>query len=289
MIPSGTALVAGVTGWPVSHSRSPRLHGFWLERHGIDGIYAPFPIAPVQFDTAVRGLAGAGLAGLNVTVPHKEAAFRLCDTHDAVARTLSAVNTMIFKPDGSIDGRNTDVFGFAENLMAAGHSNLTGTAVVLGAGGAARAVILALHQRGITRIRLANRTRDRALAVAADLADIPETSIDVIDWSERSVALAGASILVNTTSLGMQGQPALDLALDDLPATALVTDIVYTPLTTPLLHAARRKGHPVVDGLGMLLHQGRPGFHAWFGVEPSVDADLRQAVAGDLLEQDGAS
>lgn len=292
-IPSGTALVAGVTGWPVSHSRSPRLHGYWLKRYDVDGLYAPFPIAPAQFESAVRGLAAAGLAGLNVTVPHKEAAFRLSDTHDAVARTLSAVNTLVFKPDGSIDGRNTDVFGFAENLKAAGHGGLHGTAVVLGAGGAARAVVLALHQLGIGTIRVTNRTRDRAAVLAADLsrdpAGVPGNGMEVVDWAERSAALADASILVNATSLGMQDQPALEIALDALPAAATVTDIVYTPLITPLLQAARQRGNPVVDGLGMLLHQGRPGFRAWFGVDPAVDGDVRQAVAGDLLDHDAAA
>ena len=290
MAPSGKAVVAGVAGWPVSHSRSPRLHGHWLERYGIDGLYAPFPIAPARFEAAISGLAAAGLAGLNVTVPHKEAAFRLCESHDAVAEILSAANTLVFNADGSIEGRNTDVFGFAENLKAAGQGDLHGSAVVLGAGGAARAVVLALQQLGIAHVRLANRTRDRATAVADDLGNTAPgatvRSIEVVDWSDRSAALAGASVLVNATSLGMQDQPALDIVLDDLPNDALITDIVYTPLTTPLLHAARQKGNEVVDGLGMLLHQGRPGFRAWFGVDPAVDADLRRAVAGDLMDQD---
>jgi len=279
-LPSGKAVVAGVTGWPVGHSRSPRLHGYWLRQHGIDGIYAPFPIRPDDLARAVRGLAAAGLAGLNVTLPHKEAAFALCDSTDDVAQALGAANTLIFAPDGQVHGRNTDVFGFVENLRGASELSTAAPAVVLGAGGAARAVILGLQQLGCASIRLANRTRARADEVAAAL----DGDITVVDWSDRHDALGGAGLVVNTTSLGMAGQPPLDLALDDLPGGALVTDIVYTPLETPLLAAGRARGNPVVDGLGMLLHQGRPGFEAWFGVDPVVDDALRQAVAGDLLE-----
>ncbi len=278
-LPSGKAIVAGVAGWPVGHSRSPRLHGHWLRRYGIDGLYAPFPVAPENFEPAVRGLAGAGLAGLNVTVPHKEAACALCDRLDETARRLGAANTLIFGPEGDIEGRNTDAFGFAENLKAGAGAVTGGTAVVLGAGGAARAVVLALQSLRSGPIRLVNRTASRAEAVADALGPAIETA----PWAERAGALAGAALLVNATSLGMTGQPALDLPLDDLPAEATVNDIVYAPLETPLLAAARRRGCRTVDGLGMLLHQARPGFHAWFGVDPAVDEDLRRAVAGDLL------
>ncbi len=277
-LPSGKAVVAGVAGWPVAHSRSPRLHGHWLKRHGIDGLYAPFAIAPDDFERAVRGLAAAGLAGLNVTLPHKEAAFALSGRADETARRLGAVNTLVFGPDGAIEGRNTDAFGFAENLNDSGVTG-SGTAVVLGAGGAARAVVLALQSLGYGPIRVSNRTAARADSLAATLGP----GVDTVAWAGRAAALAGAALLVNATSLGMAGQPALDLPLDDLPAGAAVTDIVYTPLETPLLAAARSRGCRTVDGLGMLLHQGRPGFHAWFGVDPAVDADLRRAVAGDLL------
>ncbi len=278
-LPSGKAIVAGVAGWPVGHSRSPRLHGHWLRRYGVDGLYAPFPVAPEKFELAVRGLAGAGLAGLNVTVPHKEAACGLCDRLDETARRLGAANTLIFGPEGAIEGRNTDAFGFAENLKAGAGAVTGGTAVVLGAGGAARAVVLALQSLGYGPIRLVNRTASRAEAVADALGP----AIETVPWAERAGALDGAALLVNATSLGMTGQPALDLPLDDLPAEATVNDIVYAPLETPLLAAARRRGCRTVDGLGMLLHQGRPGFHAWFGVDPAVDEDLRRAVAGDLL------
>ncbi len=277
--PSGRAIVAGVAGWPVGHSRSPRLHGHWLRRYGIDGLYAPFPIAPEDFEAAVRGLAAAGLAGLNVTVPHKAAACALSDRLDDTAQRLGAANTLIFGPGGDIEGRNTDTFGFAENLRESGIADGGGIAVVLGAGGAARAVVLALQSLGYGPIRLTNRTAARAEALAASLGP----GIELVPWAGRPDALADAALLVNATSLGMAGQPALDLALDDLPPGAAVTDIVYAPLETPLLAAARRCGCRAVDGLGMLLHQGRPGFHAWFGVDPAVDDDLRRAVAGDLL------
>lgn len=277
--PTGKAIVAGVAGWPVGHSRSPRLHGHWLKRYGIDGLYAPFTIAPGDFERAVRGLAAAGLAGLNVTLPHKEGAHALSDRLDETAGRLGAANTLIFGPDGEIEGRNTDAFGFAENLAAGGAADGGGTAVVLGAGGAARAVVLALQSLGYEPIRLTNRTAARAEALAEALGP----GIETAPWAERAAALAGAALLVNATSLGMAGQPALDLPLDDLPAGAAVNDIVYAPLETPLLASARRLGCRTVDGLGMLLHQGRPGFHAWFGVDPAVDADLRRAVAGDLL------
>lgn len=280
-LPSGAAVVAGVAGWPVGHSRSPRLHGHWLRRYGIDGLYAPFPVPPEAFATAVRGLAAAGLAGLNVTVPHKAAACALCDRLDETAKRLGAANTLIFGPDGDIEGRNTDAYGFAEALKAGapGTGPGGGSAVVLGAGGAARAVVLALRTLGYGPVRIANRTAAHAEAAAAALGP----GVETVPWRERAAALAGAALLVNATSLGMAGQPALDLPLDDLPPEATVSDIVYAPLETPLLAAARRRGCRTVDGLGMLLHQGRPGFRAWFGVDPAVDDDLRRAVAGDLL------
>ena len=279
-LPSGKAVVAGVAGWPVGHSRSPRLHGHWLRRHGIDGLYAPFPVPPEAFATAVRGLAAAGLAGLNVTVPHKAAACALCDRLDGTAKRLGAANTLIFGPDGDIEGRNTDAYGFAEALKAGAPGAAGGgPAIVLGAGGAARAVVLALRTLGYGPVRIANRTAAHAEAAAAALGP----GVETVPWRERAAALAGAALLVNATSLGMAGQPALDLPLDDLPPEATVSDIVYAPLETPLLAAARRHGCRTVDGLGMLLHQGRPGFRAWFGVDPAVDDDLRRAVAGDLL------
>ena len=273
---SGKARLAGIIGWPVEHSRSPRLHGFWLERHGIDGAYVPLPIRPEAFALAVRGLAAAGFAGANVTAPHKLAAFEICDTVEASARRAGAVNTLVFE-DGRITGRNTDGLGFVANLRAYGVDPAAGPALVLGAGGAARAVIAALQDTGVT-VTVANRTRARADALACDLPGLV-----VADWSARSAAIADHALLVNTTSLGMLGHPALEVDLGSAPAGMAVADIVYVPLETPLLAAARARGLRPVEGLGMLLHQAVAGFAAWFGVTPVVDEELRRFVAGDLL------
>ncbi len=281
MILDGQSRLAGVFGWPVAHSRSPRLHGYWLERYGINGAYLPLAARPEDFTDAVRILPRLGFAGANVTLPHKEAAHVLADEIDATAKRIGAVNTLVFEADGLVRGSNTDAYGFIHNLTegGAGHDWAGGPAVVLGAGGAARAVLVALDDAGVSEIRLTNRTRARAEELAATLAP----GATVVDWDERAAALDGASLLVNTTSLGMAGQAPLDLALDTLPDAALVTDLVYAPLETPLLAAARARGNPAVDGLGMLLHQARPGFHAWFGVDPEVDDGLRRFVAADLI------
>jgi len=275
MILSGQARLAGVMGWPVGHSLSPRLHGYWLERHEIDGAYLPLPVRPEAFPDAVRSLAALGFRGANLTIPHKQAALALCDTLDGAARRIGSVNTLIFA-DGQILGRNSDAFGFIENLRqgAPAWRADAAPAVVLGAGGAARAVIVALLDAGVNEIRLCNRTLARAEALAHDL----NGPVVCVPWADRAGALSGAGLLVNATSLGMTGQETLDLALDDLPAAALVTDIVYTPLETDLLRRARARGQGVVDGLGMLLHQARPGFEAWFGVTPEVTPDLRAFV-----------
>ncbi len=269
---------AGVTGWPVEHSRSPRLHGFWLREYGIAGSYERYAVSPTDFPTFIRDLAQQGFAGVNVTIPHKEAAMRLVDRVADSAARCGAVNTIVVGADGRLTGSNTDGFGFLENLRAgfSGFDAAKGPAVVLGAGGAARAIVAALLDAGAPEVRLLNRTRDRA-TVLAGLVGGP---VRVLDWDRRGAALEDAALLVNTTSLGMQGQPALDISLAALPATALVNDIVYAPLVTDLLHAARQRGNPVVDGIGMLLHQARPGFAAWFGVEPMVTPALRAAVLG---------
>jgi shikimate dehydrogenase len=274
---TGKALVAGVLGWPVGHSRSPRLHGFWLDRHGIDGAYVPLPARPEDFATAVRGLAAAGLAGANVTIPHKLAAFAVCDAVDESARRAGAVNTFVFV-DGRIQGSNTDGAGFVANLRAHGVDPAR-PALILGAGGGARAIAAALQLAG-GRVTLANRTRDRAEALAAFLPGVA-----VLDWSAREAALADQGLLVNTTSLGMTGQPPLPLDLDRAAPNLAVADIVYVPLETALLAAARARGLVAVDGLGMLLHQAVPGFAAWFGVTPVVDEALRRFVAADLMTE----
>ncbi len=270
---SGNAALAGVMGWPVGHSRSPRLHGYWLEQYAIDGAYVPLAVAPDRFDEALKGLQAAGFRGVNVTVPHKEAAFRACDTIDPDAERIGAVNTIIFSDNGLVQGSNTDAFGFIENIRQV-IAWPGGVAVVLGAGGAARAVCVALIDAGATEIRLINRTRSRAERLSMEFGEV----IRVEDWENRSDAQSSASLLVNTTSLGMTGQPPLDLDLDALPISAIVNDIVYTPLETPLLKLARKRGNIPVDGLGMLLHQARPGFEAWFGTAPQVTEALRDFV-----------
>jgi len=276
---TGAARLAGIMGWPVAHSRSPALHGFWLAEHGIDGAYVPLAVKPEHVEQALRALPALGFRGCNLTIPHKQAALKVMDRVDPFALRVGAMNTVIVAPDGSLEGSNTDVFGFCENLreQAPVWQASAGPAVVLGAGGSARAVIAGLSAMGVTDIRLVNRTVVRAEALARDLA-VPETRITVYPWSARDDVLDGAGILVNTTSLGMDKEPPLDIDLTALPLSAVVVDIVYVPLETALLAAARQRGHQTVDGLGMLLHQGRPGFAAWFGAAPMVSRELRQAM-----------
>ncbi|MDF3074406.1 MAG: Shikimate 5-dehydrogenase [Alphaproteobacteria bacterium] len=273
--------LAGVMGYPITHSRSPRLHGHWLKRHGIAGAYLPLMVPPGELARALGGLRGLGFSGCNLTLPLKEKALALVDRADPLARRIGAVNTVVVSAQGELVGSNTDAFGFIENLKAgAPHWRAdAGPAVVLGAGGAARAVLAALVDAGAREIRLVNRNRERAQTLKEALGG----PIIVGDWRERSDALANAALLVNTTSLGMAGHEALEIKLDALPRTAIVSDLVYVPLMTSLLKAASARGNAVVDGLGMLLHQARPGFEAWFGVAPTVDDDLRRHVAADLI------
>jgi shikimate dehydrogenase len=277
MILSGEGKIAGVMGWPVDHSLSPRLHGYWLCQYGINGAYIPLPVHPYAFATAIRSLADLGFRGVNVTVPHKQAALAACDEVDASARRIGAVNTVVFT-DGRLLGSNSDAYGFLENIYqdapdwAAG----SGPAVVLGAGGAARAVVAALVDAGVPQVRVCNRSAARAEALCREIGG-PSAAVP---WGRRAAVLGDAVLLVNATSLGLRGQAPLDLDLAHLPQTALVNDLVYTPLETPLLAAARARGNRVVDGLGMLLHQARPGFAAWFGVSPEVTPDLRAFVLG---------
>lgn len=272
---TGTTKLAGVLGWPVSHSRSPVLHGHWLARYGIDGAYLPLAVQPEMLEQALRALPVMNFEGANVTVPHKEQALQICDEVDDAARRIGAVNTIKVREDGSLFGWNTDCEGFRRNLEAGSDWKAErGPAVVLGAGGASRAVLAALVDAGCPEVRLINRTVEKAEAAAEAIGG----PIQVSGFESADNSLEGASLLVNTTSLGMVGQPPLDLGLDALPASAVVTDIVYAPLETPLLKLAKTRGNPVVDGLGMLLHQATPGFAAWFGQEPVVDQDLRDAV-----------
>ena len=279
---TGSTRLAGIMGWPVAHSRSPLLHSFWLEETGIDGAYLPLPVRPEHIERALRALPILGFRGCNLTIPHKQAALSVVDRVDPLARRIGAVNTIIVARDGTLEARNTDAYGFRENLREAApdwHPGF-GPAVILGAGGSARAVVTALTDTGVSEIRIVNRTISRAEAVARDLSTAA-TRITVHSWGEVSRVQRDAGLLVNTTSLGMTGEPPLVLELL-LSPSAPVVDIVYTPLETGLLAAARRRRHPVVDGLGMLLHQGRPGFEAWFGAPVHVTLELRAAVVSTL-------
>ncbi|MCJ2006484.1 shikimate dehydrogenase [Methylobacterium sp. E-041] len=272
---------AFVVGHPIAHSRSPLIHGHWLAEHGIAGSYARIAVAPADFAEFFRRLPESGFAGGNVTIPHKEAAFALSDSLTPRARAIGAVNTLVVGADGRIAGDNTDAPGFAAHLdrnLGEGWPERAGTALVLGAGGAARAIVVGLAERGLARIVVANRTRERAEAVAALAPGIATA----IAWDAIPEAMPEAGLLVNTTALGMAGQPPLGLDLGPLPARAAVADIVYVPLETPLLAAARARGLAAVDGLGMLLHQAVPGFEAWFGVRPAVTEALRAVVVADL-------
>ena len=274
---SGKARLAGLMGWPVSHSRSPRLHNWWIERYGVDGVYVPLAVRPEHLAEALRALPKLGFAGCNLTIPHKEAAVAAMDEVDRQALRIGAVNTIVVRSDGGLWGGNSDAFGFAESLRtdAPGWRADQGEAVVLGAGGAARAVVVALQDLG-ARVVVLNRTRGRADALAA------EFGCDAADWDDRANALADAGLVVNTTSQGMVGEPPLDLPLDRLPQRAVVCDVVYAPLRTPLLEQAAARGNATVDGLNMLLHQARPGFERWFGVRPEVTAELRAHVLASL-------
>ena len=272
----GKTKVAGVMGWPVGHSLSPRLHGFWLEQHGVDGVLVPLPVRPEHLAEALRALPKLGFVGASVTVPHKETALELVDEAEPLARRVGAMNTIVVREGGRIVGRNTDVPGFLNALRdgAPEWRADAGAAVVLGAGGAARAIAAALSMAGTAEIRVVNRTAARAAALAKALGP----PVRAVRWEKRAEALADAALLVNATTLGMTGGPALELDLTPLPAQAVVMDIVYTPLETSLLARARARGLVAVDGLGMLLHQARPAFAAWFGVEPEVTAELRAHV-----------
>lgn len=264
--------LAGVMGHPVLHSRSPRLHDYWLRQHGLAGAYVPLDIRPERLGGALRALPALGFSGVNLTIPHKVAALGLVDATDESARAVGAVNCVVVRPDGSLLGANYDGFGFLESVResAPGWRADAGPIVVLGAGGAARAVLVALKGAGAGEIRLVNRTAGRA----GDLAGEIGPPAAAVAWAERGDALAGAAMLVNATSLGMTGQPPLDLPLATLPREALVVDIVYAPRRTALLAAAGARGNPLVFGLGMLLHQARPAFRDWFGIMPAVTPDL---------------
>jgi shikimate dehydrogenase len=275
-IPHPRIPLAGVIGAPIAHSRSPALHGYWLKRYGIKGFYIPMDVAQADLREVLRTLPKAGFVGLNVTIPHKESVLSIADVVTDRAALIGAANTLLFRKDGRIQADNTDGAGFIANLRQnAPHWNpAAGPAVVLGAGGAARAVIAALIEVGVPEIRLANRTRARADALRSDFG----AKVAVQDWVQAAHMMAGAATVVNTTALGMTGKPDFGVSLDALGAGMLVTDLVYTPLKTQFLIEAEDRGCTIVDGLGMLLHQAAPGFERWFGQRPDVDDATRAAL-----------
>ena len=267
-------------GWPVMHSRSPALHNYFFKQYRLAGTYVPLAIQPDALEPALRALAPLGFAGCNLTIPHKERALAIVDEVDALARAIGAISCVVVRPDGSLWGTNNDVHGFARNILQQqpGWRADAGPAVVIGAGGGARAIVYSLVDRGAREIRLTNRTRERAETLAREFG----SAVRVIGWDDRHRALEGAAMLVNTTSQGMVGQPPLDLDLAQLPASALVADIVYIPLETPLLAAARRRGNKTIDGLGMLLHQACLAWKYWFNIDPDVTADLRATIEATI-------
>ena len=273
-------LLAGLMGYPVMHSRSPKLHNYWLAEHGLRGVYVPLAVQPEGLVAALRALPALGFAGCNITLPHKEAAMAVMDTLDPMAKRIGAMNCVIVGEDGSLHGCNNDGYGYIESIRERYPEWRAdaGPVVVLGAGGGARAVVAGLADQGAKEIRLINRTRARAERIAADYG----APVKVVDWADRAAALGDAAMLVNTTSQGMAGQPQLDLAIDALPVSALVSDIIYIPKETPLLAAARARGNRTVNGLGMLLNQARPAFQAWFGILPTVTPELRAMIEADI-------
>jgi shikimate dehydrogenase len=279
MIVSGRAKVAAVVGWPVVHSRSPLIHGHWLETYAIDGAYVPLAVRPEHFTAAFRALPKLGLTGANITAPHKEAALRDADAVDPIARRIGAANTAIVEGD-RIRVTNTDASGFLASLTegAPAWRPSDGSALVIGAGGAARAVVAALIDAGAPAVLVANRTDARAAGLVRDFG----RPARALAWNERTGAVGQARLLVNASSAGLRGGAGLDLVLDRIEPETIVVDLVYDPLATPLLQGARTRGCTTVDGLGMLLHQARASFKAWFGVEPAITDLLRQRVIADI-------
>lgn len=270
---------ACVIGWPISHSRSPIIHGYWLKQHGIEGIYTRQPVEPAALPAFLGSLAQQGYAGCNVTIPHKEQAYHLVTRADDTTERLGAVNTVYLR-DGRLLGTNTDGEGFINSLR---HSQpelvlKNARAVVLGAGGASLAIVNALLEQGVSHVALANRTLEKAELLRKRFGQ----AVTPVAWEKAEDQFSECDLLVNTTSLGMTGQPELDISLARLPQRAVVTDIVYTPLRTPLLERAAARGNPVVEGLGMLLHQAVRGFSLWFGVTPNVTEELHDLVARDV-------
>jgi shikimate dehydrogenase len=273
-------LLAAVMGWPISQSRSPMLHNFWFEQHGLAGSYVPLAIPPERLAGALRSLQSLNFAGCNLTIPLKQDAMQIVDEVDITAKKIGAISCVVVRKDGSLSGSNNDWYGFTHNILelAPDWRADAGPVAVMGSGGGARAVVYGLMERGAREIRLCNRTHARALTLAREFGG----PIAVLPWEQRHDAIDGCATLVNATNQGMIGEAALDLRLDKLPKSALVSDIIYNPLETPLIDAARRRGNRTVTGLGMLLHQGIPAWKAWFGIEPKVTAELRKKIEATL-------
>jgi shikimate dehydrogenase len=283
MMNSGSSLMAGVIGHPIAHSRSPIMHTYWLKTYGINGTYVPLDVKPENLPTFLKSLAANKFQGVSVTIPHKENVMASLDVIDPSAKAIGAVNMITVLEGGKLKGQNTDGFGFIENIQASSEwESPSGTAVVLGAGGAARAVVYGLAEAGVETVIITNRTKAKAERLADDLSQSVKSNIEVADWDNRDNVLGGVGLLVNTTSLGMTGQSPLEINLAGLPKRALVTDIVYAPLETALLKQAKQRGNTAVDGLGMLMHQARPHFKAWFGRDPEVTPELHALLEADL-------
>jgi shikimate dehydrogenase len=275
-------LLAGVMGWPVMHSRSPLMHNYWFKQNNLSGTYVPLAIEPSGLVAAMRALPALKFAGCNLTIPHKQAAMKIVDEVDALAKSIGAISCVVVRPDGSLAGTNNDCYGFIHNLRQEqpGWRADSGPIVVIGAGGGSRAVCYGLAQEGARDIRVVNRSFDRAKKLAEEFG----TPLTAVSWELRNEVLEDAVMVVNTTSQGMVGQSALDVQLYKLPPHAIAADIIYTPLETPFLAAARQRGNPTVNGLGMLLHQGRPAWKAWFGIEPVVTAELRAIMEKSIRD-----
>jgi len=267
-------------GWPIMHSRSPLLHNYWFKKHELAGTYVPLAIRPEGLAGALRALHPLGFAGCNLTIPHKQEAMKIVDEVDTLAQSIGAISCVVVRPDGSLAGTNNDCYGFIHNIRQEqpGWRADSGPIVVIGAGGGSRAVCYGLAQEGAREIRLVNRTFARARGIADEFGG----PLKALPWAQRHDVLEGAAMVVNATSQGMVGQPALDIKLDKLPASALAADIIYIPLETPFLAAARQRGNRTVNGLGMLLNQGRPAWKAWFGIETEVTPELRSLVERSL-------
>jgi shikimate dehydrogenase len=280
MAHTDTFLLAGVMGWPVMHSRSPMMHGQWLKENNKLGAYLPLAIQPEGLEAALKALRPLGFAGVNLTIPHKQTAMAIVDEVDEAARKIGAISCVTVKPNGRLVGSNNDAAGFMRNLQEAAPDRkaASGPAVVVGAGGGSRAVCYGLMQAGVSNIKLVNRSFERAQQLAQDFG----APVVAYPWEQRHELLKDCALLVNTTSQGMVGQTALDLSLDTLSTAAIVADIVYVPLETPLLAQARAKGHRTVNGLGMLLHQGPLAWKVWFGLEPAVTPALRKLLEDSI-------